>query len=696
MNVITRTSRKDRGTVSEASIITIAEFDKAFEAQEDNFERGAKAWRRYFPINYGKWDPAALKVLQEEFRHPVQFDISSPKADALAGSLVADLPDPTWVPVQGERGLLTEAIADEYYTDRDLYNFDDVFLKVFRDGIVHAGDLEITEDYKHHVPRIKLSRIMYGFLVWDPYWLTDDDRDAEVAYRVAYMTAEKLMRTYKHATEEILREVRDYKSDKSGYEKDPEIRQLNRDGRVGDELQVIEKHYLEHIKTTRLVGRTEGGQQWIPFPINRPREYLELFAETNRIDWETVVEDTYEDRVHYVTTVVRELSNAEIQLEAKSKIQVNGLPFHHFTMRRWAGKDMGDIETMADVEDTINKRESLITELVSKASGGSQLVNENLFKSPQEKQEWAKKKNKPGHSQFVDLDSVKTPYVNMVTNQFPSGIADQINRMYEQVLPLVSRVSAALSSMSDNAGEPGILFERKFQMNMIANTLMNRNMRQFINNVAESYFFQWQITYGDYEHEVVSRDGKKRVTLNKRRGGMIYNSVRSVPRCRVVIAENAKSQTYQMRWRSVWAEMLQSINPQVAPAQYMMALKNFFETIQTTDADKEQIKVINEMSLMVARLQMISQATGFQTAAQNNTMQSQQIEMQMQAMMQQMQQSLPQPAPTGHMEPQPQVEEQYPDESVPSDGFENMSPVTPTEEASQVLQTQPALTGEAK
>jgi len=429
--ISTKTTTKTRSSASEASILTIQEFDRAVEVQRDDFDRGAKAWRRYFPINYGKWDPAALKVLQEEYRHPVQFDIASPKVDTLAGSLVADLPDPTWVPVQGEKSIASEAIAEMYYTERDLYNYDDAFLKVFRDGLVHCGDLAIVEDYKYHTPHIKLSRIIHGFLVWDPYWLTDDDRDAEVCYHIAYMTADKLARKYSHRTDEILREAREYRKDKTNYPMDPSEVQKNRSmGRVGDEFQVIEKHYVEHIKTTRLMGRQEGKQQWIPFPIQKEQAYLMRFAEMNNIDWTTVIEDTYEDRISYVTTVCRELQNAEIQHQAKNKVQVNGLPFHHFTTRRHNGKNLGFMESLEGIEDTINKRESLVTEGISKANGGSILVNDALFPDPRKREAWAKNKNKPGHAEFAPLDDVQNIMQHLVPTTQSGAISEQISRMY--------------------------------------------------------------------------------------------------------------------------------------------------------------------------------------------------------------------------------------------------------------------------
>jgi len=672
----------------------IAEFDNAYMVQRKNFERGAKAWRRYFPDEYGKWDPDALKVLQEEFRHPVQFDVVGPKVDTLAGSLVSDLPDPTWTPVVGQKSLITEAIAESYFTCKDLYNYDDVFLKVFRDGLVHAGDLEIYEDYKYHTPEVAFGRVLYGFLVWEPYWLSDDDRDPEVCYRVAYMNAPKLIRKYKKNTEEILREAKKYKKDMSNYPSDIENQQKTlMMGRVGDEFQVIEKHYIEHVKTTRLIGRKEGEHNWIPFPINKDQAYLEKFADVNEIDWTTVIKDTYDDKIHYVSTVVREFQNTVLQSGVKSKIQVNGLPFHHFAVFRHAGKDMGLVETMESIEDTINKRESLVTELISKANGGSTLVNENLFPNPNDRQEWVKNSNKPGHKQFVPLDDVKNILQHMNGNADISGAVNQIQRMYQQVLPLVSRVSDALSSVTSST-DSGILFERKFQVNMIANTLMNRGMRQFINNVAESFFYQWQITYADQEKEMIFRDGKTSLILNKNVGDTIYNNVRNVPRCRVVITENTKSQTYQMRFRSIWAEMLQSINPQVAPAHYMLALKNFFDTIQTTDEDKAQSKVINEMMMMISRLELISKATGYQTASQNNTLQGLQIDMQIQQLMSQMNQAMGQQAqPVSHMAETGTQNIKYPSENQSGNTGTDIINSSPIEEMAGPMPTTPAATG---
>jgi hypothetical protein len=615
----------------------INEFEMAYNYQKvKNLDRLDKAWRRYFPVDFGKWD--GLKdQMQEEYRSIAQFDIVGPKTDILVGSMIADLPDPSWSPVVGQKTILTEAIAKVFHEDKEIGNFDDTLMKTFRNGAVQCGDVMMCESFESGEPRITIKLLNSRRVIWEPYWETEDDRDASVVFYYQFMTPDKIMKQYSFATDEIKRELENYRKDKSNYpQNDANKETPYYHGRNGDEFMVIDKHYVENIKTTRLVGRAYDSEEFIPFPINKSREYLELFAELNGIDWTTVYEDIYQDKVHKVSTVIRELIKAEVQIDKKSSVQTHGLPIYHFTFFRHEGQDMGIPEAMAGVEDTINKRESLVTELISKANGGSDLVNEKMFNGDQRKfDKWNKNKNKPGHSEPVDLDAVKNPMYKIAQNQYPSSVVDQIDRMYERVLPIVSRVSDALSSISD-PNDSGILFERKYQTNLIANTLSNRAMRQFINNIAEGYFYQFQITYDGYEKKV-GLDGGKSITLNRESGGKIYNSVKSIPRCSVVIVENKKSATHQMRWRSVWAEMLQTIDPNVAQPYYMMALKNFFETIEMTDNDKEISKAMGELMMVSARLSVVSNITGLQTKIQGDTLQSAQIDMQMQMIFNQIQ-----------------------------------------------------------
>jgi len=246
---------------------------------------------------------------------------------------------------------------------------------------------------------------------------------------------------------------------------------------------------------------------------------------------------------------------------------------------------------------------------------------------------------------------VKTPLLHIANNQYPSTVLDQIARMYDKVLPLVSQASDALSSITDS-GDSGILFERKFQLNLIANTLLNRGVRQFMNNIGEGYFYQWQVSYQELMRNVTFRDGR-RVTLNEPGpDGQIYNAVAEVSRCRVLVTENVKSQTYQMRMRSVYGEVMRAIPPDVAPGQFMMILKNFMETLQLTEEDKRDLEMLNEMMMAKARIMGMKDLTALQAGIQGDTLQSAQIQMQLDQLTQQMaqmQQQQEAPAQQGDM-----------------------------------------------
>ena len=144
------------------------------------------------------------------------------------------------------------------------------------------------------------------------------------------------------------------------------------------------------------------------------------------------------------------------------------------------------------------------------------------------------------------------------------------------------------------------------------------------------------------------------------------------------MAENTKSATYQMRWRSIWAEMLNAIDPGktggVTLPYYLLAIKNFFDTVETKEEDKETVKIFNDMTMMIARLKLVVEASGAQTKLGQDTLMNAQVDMQLQQIWQALQASQMQQAqPVGHMEEPvqsrqisyPQINPQ-PAEAVPS------------------------------
>jgi hypothetical protein len=503
-----RVGVKDFGSDSEQVITIENEFNEAVRAHSLDLQLMYECWDAYFAINDGQWDKKKLLKLRYDDRQAKSFDIIGPKVDTLAGALISELPDIDWIPIEGEKTTLTEAIKDSWYSDKELTNSEYEMMLTIRDGLVHIGWCQIVESTDYGKPVIGIKRLTPGFFIPSAYWIQESERQLKKAFKVGYLTPEEMKSKFETKSDEIDEAIRIIR--RQGHEELPSNAYDQRRrfvGRMADHYKVLQMHYVENVKTTRLVGvkieidQSTGEQtghiRWVPFPVTRDRAKLEHFAAVNQIEWETVEETGYTDTIHKVKTVAPDFDRSLILEDNKSKIQTRGLPFYKFTVSRYNGRNKGIVAALLDPQRTINERESLVTELISKANGGSDIIDDSIFKDAKDRERFVKNANKPGWKHFIDTSQLRPgaqPIYNVGANQYPSQVLDQIDRMYTQVIPLVSRVSDSMSAISQS-GKSGILFEREIQVNRIGNLLMDKSIKQMIDGIAEGYYYQWQISY---------------------------------------------------------------------------------------------------------------------------------------------------------------------------------------------------------
>ena len=631
-------------------IMTIKnDFENELRAQQKTFERSNRAWNVYTALDGSQYEHKKLRIFNEEDRKPWQFDFVSAKADTLAGTIISELPDPEWDPVFSYKTSLTEAMQETYIRDKELFNYSNVLLQTIRDGCVHGGWCEIGESKKYNpAGNISLTHIRPGYFVPESYWLSDDDMELMVAYKIGYFNAIRMKQIWKKTGYDIDKAV--YEAKRGKKEIIPEDRldkQQRFETNVGDEWRVIEKHYLEIKDMIRLVGLRKDAEilsqklSWIPFPVTEDREYLEKFGDINNIDWETVQEMPFEKRTHKVCTIT-DLSNDIILEDGISNVQCNALPFLHYTTTRINGRDKGIVETIADLQEMFNERMSHVHELIGKASGGSTLYNEDLWKNPKERQNFAKKSNKPGHKEFVDLDGVKNIKEEIDSIQVNPAIFQQVSIIYNELLPLISRVSDTMSAMSKSE-DTGVLFEKKYQMNKLSNILFEKFAKQLINNLGERYYYQFQKTYSGARREIKARNGNI-IVLNERTENGIINNVEFMPRCNVTVNENFSSPTYRMRQRMQIQDIIKNI-PENDYLRMNSAMGMFFDTIPMSDKDKAEQKMVTEKNNIKATMQFMSEISNFQAGMANNEVMVKQAEVMLMRMQQGMEQQQQQPVP---------------------------------------------------
>jgi len=607
------------------------ERNDAIKAQQASLDRGIAAWKYYFALSGDQWPEKELAQLNDEQRLPYQFNILTPKVQTMAGAIITDLQEPSWVPIEGEKTTTTEAVKDSYYADKELTNWRFALIQTIEAGLVHGGWLEMVETKKYNpMGNIGLEYIRPGALIPDAYWKSDDDRQLKKAWKSQYFTAEGLAFKYQKMTDKI-KEALDRKKQhgREGAPTDAAEQRRKYVGQVGDEYEVIEEMWLEVIKTKRLVGRRVDEFMQIPFPVTEDKAVLDLFAERNNIDWLTVNEEPYEDMIYHTTAICPSLDPELIINEEKPRLQVKGLPIFHFTTQRHEGKDKGLVETIMDPQTTINKRINLESELVAKANGGATLYNEDLFDSDEKKErEFKNNRNKPGYLMFANLKNSLPVKEEIKPNQYPSQIMTQVELMTD-LLPLISNVSDAWSAES-SAGEAGILFERKAQMNKIATLLIDEGVKRLINNVGEAYFYQWQITYAKLPRQVTKHSGRGMITLNEPlEDGSIRNAVSYTPRCRVVITENINSPTQQLRKRTMAGEILKELNPETNQLMFQGFVGMMVENMDLPDDVKEKFKGFQEIEQAVAMTTNINAISQNMAGISGARFQKEQFDMQL-------------------------------------------------------------------
>jgi len=583
-----------------------SEFDRALDADSRNRERSYVNWRAYFGVDGGQWPTKILQQLNDEDRHAASFNIIQSKVDTLAGSLASEIYDADWIPIEGSRNSLTEGLKDSYYADSELCEYDKHMSDVIRDAMIYCGDLKMVMSKDHNPLRnIAYKRVTPGFLVRDPYWISLDDKDCMRAWEIFHLSAIEIRDKYGIRNPRIDAEIRNWQRMGGEYPLEEydsfDYRHRIRLHSRGHLFRVIEYHWMEPVQTTRLMGKKINSQRWIPFPITNQKEKLEAYMIKNKIDPTTLAEHPYEDKIHHVTTICPTLTQTELLEDGISVVQPKRLPYFHFTANRAMGVDKGIVDDIIDIQETINRRESKLTDMIGTATGGGKLVNKDLFKTAEQRRRFEKEANNPGYIEFVEGEELSKErsihYLN--SNQFPSTLINQLERMWD-IVDRVSKVPAAMDAMSESANESGILFERKLQVSRMGLMTISNNLKNFRHSLAEAYYEQWQLAYNGPEREFATRDGRHRVTLNRRvfnaDDGRLYieNRPDQIPRCHVVVTESKNSPNRMLSNRAIYSDLYNlsaQANPQSPYTSFFY--RRLLETMPLSDSDKAELESIS-------------------------------------------------------------------------------------------------------
>lgn len=615
-NILTVTNRNDRRSDRDRVIEIDTINTRWIAAESAERERLFDNLMAFFDIHGGAWAKEDLVKLRSEGRHPVSFNIAEQKLRTLAGSIQSEKWDYEYLPLNNKHTTLTKGIKHWYFADKEQYNYAFAENKTLLRGLIHSGveEMEIRYDIRP-TGAISFRPCLPGTVLQDPYWQSDDLKDWKRAIKHAWMTAQEMIEYFDISDPEI--EVIAAMDKQSGHWYDP-VNNVDDFENVpstwGSKYLVIEYRYIEELKTTRLHGRRPDGT-FVPFPVDikedEVRDVMDLYGIESAED---LREYPYEDQILKYTTIAPRASSALLLADGTHPTQCGYIGFFPFSAAREMGINKGVMESILDIQRTLNYRESKKDDVIAAAASGAMAVNvDKLDNAVNAVRDLKQNKTRPDFVLPVhgDPSNLMAP---IPTTEVPHSILQDIGsliEMFDRVTPVTPALEGA--STSD---ESGILFEMRHAVTKLGILLYHDNWMSHLSAKAEAWYNQASITYRGLYQKVDLADKPGFIEFNSPRymgdQKSYLNSVEFLPRARVVVSLSRTSPTEQFAKRAMLLDMskMLSANPEMAKQQFRVVMNQMIKTLDLSPEERVKYETMGELQEQIDVLELFTQREG--------------------------------------------------------------------------------------
>lgn len=686
----------DRSGKTFAASFIEDEFNKALRFDEPNRARERQNWDMYSGFDYGQWPKDAASTLSAQNRHIPQFNIIRGKIDGLAGSIIKNWYDTDYVPIDGGDSNYTRLLKNIYLSDKELMDWEGSYIDCVLDGLVYRGieELVISDRY-NPIGNLAFKRLMPGHVVVDPDWITNSGWDLKRLWKVAYITPDEMKTVYKSKAPEIDIMVQRAATAGAIYDHGPEnvtTPHMNLDTVSTHQFRVIEYHHIRNFVKKVDFVLAENEKPDIEIPEGTPEE-KNAFIEKNRINTSLgrITKDVVVNE-YWVTTICPELTGDPLE-DRKHEIQIGRLPFFCWSAARICGRDSGIVDILIDVQQTMNKRESLIDHIISTAAHGGRLIDPAIVNNDSARvSELVRNISKPNAAIITAPGALASGrnYIRTLEQNAYSGDLQMDLRRMSDYADRISKQTSTLDGVSSSSHDTGTLFARRQMQSEIAQTVVSKALERHENEKGEAYMLAAQVLYRDVYRQIsvpgVKISGRNIIGINEpvetEAGIMIMNDISKIPRHKVVVSQSESGVTVRETERAINSELLNNIPGDNAMARAIL-VSNILNTLDLTAEVKDQLAEVSKVQLQAAYEQTMasvaqSKMVQMQVQQQIGQMQQQEAQAQQEAQMAQQQQAMAQSG----MNPQQIAEamgQPPPEEQAPATGVEQ--PAQPPAEA---------------
>lgn len=607
------------------------EFNSALEFEQDSSEDNSDAWQLYSGFDDGQWPEDIKSQLNDEGRNPFQGNFIRTKVDGLAGGLIKNYLDMDFEPVNGEYQHLTRLAKELFHIDKDVMRWDAAYKDLAIDGVVFLaiGELYIS-DRIDPLGNIGFRRIMPGHIILDPHWLSNDSRDLKRLWKVGYLTAEEIKQKYKTVDKEldvIMALQQRSSTDFDNGDTSEGYPHYNLASDYGSKFRVIEYHHMQKEKKTVEIYLNALGE-FVVVPNTGDNEFKQKWAEINQVDLENdPIKKTIEQDIYYVSTIAPQLNRTLLLEDRRSNIQIGRLPFFPWSAGRINGRNSGIPMLLKSVQQTYNKRESLLDSMIASSANGAMAMDPNIVDGNEGmKQAIEKNWNVPNFKFWTAPGAIESG--KGMFQELPKGtpdyrIVEELNRMIA-LSDRLSKQPAVMEGRSEGSEDrSGILNARKQMQVEVTQATLTKSVEYWWDEIGEGYLLLAKQLYSGAYREMKVPGEDRTIELNKPvitpSGEEIMNDFSQLPRSRVIVTQSPEGATIKDKDRAINVEILRVIGPE-NPVSRAQAVRNVMGTLNGTKAERKRFEQTSEIEMALAM-----------ERAKTETLQLQAAQMQIQA-----------------------------------------------------------------
>jgi hypothetical protein len=543
----------------------------------------------------------ARRKAADEGRKLWTYNIGKRKIDGLAGSLLQENFNITYMPLDGKNTTLVMALEDMLEADKNLNNWDAHFASFVLFGLIEEAVMELTTTTKNSpLGNLCFECTQPGCVVVDPNWRTGNSADMEEVYKYGYYSPTQIISMFPDMEDQILEQLelkRKQGRDYSDANRNQNFAYDYQDQLSGD-YQVIQYANLDPEHHTREIDVATG----LELPDTTDTSYKRDWCQINGVNPEYVRQIKSERKTCFVSTIIPGLLPTCVE-SRRHELQIGRLPFFPWSAARINGQTRGEMNDIKGIQDELNKRENMLTNIIENSANGSALLDEALVDGDDTlKQLIQDNWTNPQFKAWVKagtLSSGKNFIAQLPRTSPPTDAFNQINHLWDgidRVLP----VNAASDGRSEGKQESGILYQQKTQAIIVAQTILKTGLSSVSTEMGEAYFLAAKTYYSDVTRVFVKPDGSK-FSINEiielPTGELgIRNDVSSLQNIKTLVKMGQDSPSSRFTRRLVAIDMLKEI-PQNMPKFRAVWFKELSRTLDLSDEFKDEVmNALNEES----------------------------------------------------------------------------------------------------